>query len=303
MTWLWLACTGPATDSAPESPPPESPPESDADTDADSDTDTDADTDADTDVPLLTAYAWSHHIAAGELLDPRAVAFRDGQLVVADTGNARLAVYSLEGVLVEEIGVGTLVSPKHVAVSDGVWTADTETDLAHRFSPDLTFGDDLVKPYASLPVGDEIFVSDYGHDRVRVYSADGEWLRDFGSEVELDAPSGLLWGDGRLYVASTLGDCIQVYEDGVLVDTLGEGVLNDPHQMDWDPDGSLWVADQLNFQVVKLSLADEVVTTLGERGREDDRFDWPFGVVVGEDRSVYVADMRNDRVSVWVPQE
>ncbi|MCP4806402.1 MAG: hypothetical protein GY913_22270 [Proteobacteria bacterium] len=298
MIPLWLACSGPAVDSGV--------PQADADTDADADSDTDADadtdSDADTDAPLLTDYAWSHHLGVGELDDPRAVALRGTELVVADTANARLAVYSLDGVLTDELGVGTLTSPKHVAVSDGLWTADTEDDLAYSFDPDMVFGDDLIKPYASLPIGDEIVVSDYGHDRLRVYSASGEWLRDFGDGTELDAPSGLLYGDGRLYVASTLGDRIQVYEDEVLVDTLGVGTLNDPHQMAWDPDGSLWVADQLGFQVVKLTVEGGVVTTIGSRGPEDDRFDWPFGVAIGPDREVYVADMKNDRISVWAPE-
>lgn len=303
---LVLGCAdGPVEDSARDSSI-----EADADTDADSDTDSDADsdTDSDTDVPLITDYAWVGSFGE-ELSDPRGVAIFEERLVIADTGNGRLVEITLEGELVGSIAADVLDSPKHLSFDSGggIWVADTASDQVHRIVDGVsegTFGEDLSGPYAAVTDDTRVWISDYDNNRIRVYATDGTWLEDFGDAVELDKPSGLLLDpDGRLLVASTGGDRIQVYEDGVLVDTLGQGLLNDPHQMAWDPDGSLWVADQFNYRVVKLDADGHEIASIGERGSEDGQVDWPFGVAVGPDRRIYVADMKNDRVGVWAPSD
>jgi len=300
---LLLACT---VDEAPDSVVEvDTDTDADTDTDSDSDTDADSDTDSDTDADLITAYAWAGHIGVGELASPRGVAVMNGRLVVADTGNGRLAEFDLDGAFVGSIGEDVLSSPKHVAfdAAGDLWTADTSTYEVFRFgSEDLRFSGDFLETYAALGVADEAYVADYGQDRVVVTDLEGAELRVIGDSVELDKPSGLLVVEERLYVASTGGDVVRVYEAGTLIDTLGAGVLNDPHQLALDPDGSIWVADQFNWQVVKLSPEGEVLTSIGERGSEDGQVDWPFGVAVAPDRRIFVADMRNDRISVWAPE-
>ena len=279
--------------------------DSDTDTDTDADSDADSDTDADADAHPVTDYDWAGSFGEDRLTDPRAVAIFGDRLVVADTGNSRLVEYTLDGELVQLIGVEVLDSPKHLSFDSGggIWVADTASNLVHRFDDGVAgepLGHDLSGPYAAVTDDSRVYISDYDNARIRVYSTSGDWLEDFGDGVELDKPSGLLLDGDRLLVASTGGDRVQVYEDGALVETVGQALLNDPHQMAWDLDGGLWVADQFNWRVVKLLDGEELVS-LGEKGSEDGQLDWPFGVAVGPDGRLYVADMRNDRVAVWAP--
>ena len=304
MSWLlWLACSGgPASDSQPEA-------DADTDTDADSDTDADADSDTDSDSDTDTgpiSYGWWGSIGDGDLNNPRGIAVTDSALFVADTANSRVVEYSLDGDFVRAFGDEQLDAPKHLSVDaqGGLWVSDTATHRVHRYldgAEDLALGTGLSGPYAALRVGDEVFVTDYDNDRVVVFAAeqDGAQLRSFGDGIELDKPSGLLEVEGAIWVASTLGDQIRVYEDGVLGDTVGAGELNDPHQMAHGARG-IWVADQFRYRVVELDPEDgSVITELGSKGSGDAELDWPFGVGVGPDGRVYVADMKNGRVAVW----
>ena len=247
------------------------------------------------------------------LSEPRGLALTDSALLVADSGNGRLVEFTLDGTFVRAFGEAELDTPKHLSLDEqgGLWVADTVTNRVHRFDDGvstLTLGQDLSGPYAALRIGDEVFVTDYEHHRVAVFAAqdEGALLRTFGDEVELDKPSGLLRaGDDALLVASTLDDVLCVYEGEHRVGTLGDvgpARLNDPHQMARDPDGGLWVADQFNYRVVKLTPDGELRLALGDRGGGDGQLDWPFGVGVSADGRVYVADMKNDRVAVWAPE-
>jgi tripartite motif-containing protein 71 len=310
---LALACS----DGTPSDTEPEADTDTDADSDSDTDTDADADSDADSDTDSDAdtdtgpqSYAWSGSIGDGILSNPRGIAVTDSALFVADTGNGRLVEFTLDGDFVRAFGEAELEAPKHLSLDEegGLWVADTATHRVHRFEEGvstLELGSGLSGPYAALRIGDEVFVTDYDHDRVVVFAAEdeGALLRTFGDGIELDKPSGLLrLSDDTLLVASTLGDQVRVYEDEVLADTFGDKgseTLNDPHQMAHAVEDGLWIADQFNYRVLKVGPTGEPHLSLGSKGSGEGQLDWPFGVGVGPDGRVYVADMKNGRVAVW----
>lgn len=89
-------------------------------------------------------------------------------------------------------------------------------------------------------------------------------------------------------------------QTGELRRTLGEGLFANPHGLDVDDEGNLWVADNRQHQVMKLSPTGDVLLTLGEAGVAGDGdglFNGVTDVAVAPDGSFWVSDgYGNNRV-------
>ena len=81
----------------------------------------------------------------------------DGLIYVADTGNARIVVGTLDGELVSIIGEGTLVTPKGVYVTDNgdVYVADRDAEKVFVFNSDGELINEYGKPTSPL-YGDDL---------------------------------------------------------------------------------------------------------------------------------------------------
>ncbi len=178
------------------------------------------------------------------LLNPRGVAVTaNGEIYVADTDHNRIAVLDGNGDLLRTIGesatgsgdAGLLRQPWGVAVGpDGnIYVADTWNHRIQVFTPDgdllRLWGHQGVMPDDAssdafwgprdVTVGADgsVYVADTGNKRVRVYTAEGEFLRDIGSSGaelgQMDEPVGLALNpvDGALYVAEAWNQRIQVF--------------------------------------------------------------------------------------------
>ena len=87
---------------------------------------------------------------------------------------------------------------------------------------------------------------------------------------------------------------------GAVLANFGKGVMVTPHGISVDKDGNVWVADfsgnkagTRGHQVHKFSPQGRKLLSLGiagKRGNADGQFNQPNDVVVGPDRSIYVAD-------------
>ncbi len=108
-----------------------------------------------------------------------------------------------------------------------------------------------------------------------------------------------------------------------VVSALGpSGNLNNPHDMAVDAEGNLYVADTANHRIVKLSPGGQVIDTWDStwwRGLQswkpgcldandrplalgDGEFCEPWGITVGPDGNIYVADTWNHRIQVFSPE-
>ena len=122
----------------------------------------------------------------------------DGNLYVADTWNHRVQVFMLTGEFIRAWG------------HEGVPSQDVSTD-AFWGPRELKVGLD-----------GNVYVSDTGNKRIRVYTADGTFVRDIGSAGaalgQLDEPVGLAFNpiSGNLYVAEAWNKRIQEFERGGL---------------------------------------------------------------------------------------
>ncbi len=76
----------------------------------------------------------------------------DGEIYVADTGNARILVGNEQGELIKIIGEGTLVTPKGVYVTDDkhIYVADRDAQAVFEFDADGTVLNTYTKPDSPL---------------------------------------------------------------------------------------------------------------------------------------------------------
>jgi len=207
---------------------------------------------------------------AGELLRPHDATFdRAGRLLVADTGNDRIAIYDVKGARARLVGeMKGLSGPEGVAVAaDGrVLVTNTgagtlavlrdgkiERTIGRRGSGPGEFS----RPHdVEIGADGAVYVVDSGNDRVQVFSAALEYRGSFGPALKLDAPKYL-------------------HFDG----------------------DDIWLADEDNHRILLLDrthMARGVLGT-GRRGRGPNAFYKPEAVLARAPY-VWVIDTYNDRV-------
>ncbi|MBN1200710.1 MAG: TIGR03663 family protein [Anaerolineae bacterium] len=176
----------------------------------------------------------------------------DDRLYVADTDRNRIVVLTLDGEQVGTIGAepggssepGALLQPWGVDIGpDGnVYVADTWNHRVQVFSPEgellhwwghegIPAQDPSVDAFwgpRDVAVGPDgnVYVADTGNKRVRVYTPEGEFIKDIGGAGsalgQLDEPVGLAFNpmSGDLYVADTWNRRISVFDrNGMAVRT------------------------------------------------------------------------------------
>jgi predicted membrane-bound mannosyltransferase/sugar lactone lactonase YvrE len=183
--------------------------------------------------------------AQGQLSFPRQVAIGpDGKVYVAEEFNNRISVFNPDGTFSTSFGTegsGTndvaFTRPNGVAVgaSGNIYIADTwnyRVMVLDKNGKYITSWGSKGEFGANAPVEpkdgfwgpraitvdsqENVYVADTGNKRVRVYTKDGQHLRDIGSAGngigQLDEPSGLAVGqNGLLYIADTWNRRISVF--------------------------------------------------------------------------------------------
>lgn len=139
-------------------------------------------------------------------------------------------------------------------------------------------------------------------DTGEIVSSFGDGLFDNEHGLQVDA-SGNVWvTDANTHVVE------QYSPEGELLKTLGvkgepgedEMRFNKPTDLDFGPDGSIYVTDGYgNNRVVKLDSDGKFVKAWGTKGEGLGDFDTPHGIAVGADGRVYIADRGNSRVQVF----
>lgn len=148
------------------------------------------------------------------------------------------------------------------------------------------------------------------------YSGDGGPAAQAG----LALPTGVAMGPhGCLYLADMSNHRIRKVCDGRIATAAGKGTpgysgdggpaaqasLNEPRGCAVGADGSLYIADSMNNRIAKVDAAGVITTVAGDgaAGYAGDggpaveaRLQHPYGVAVGADGSLYVADTKNHRI-------
>ncbi|MEX2080571.1 MAG: NHL repeat-containing protein, partial [Dehalococcoidia bacterium] len=129
-----------------------------------------------------------------ESAEPWGVTVGNGLVVVADTFGWKVRVFTTDLVKLTEFGQAPAADPPG------------EFDL---FGP----------RDAIVTEAGEIWITDTGHDRIMVYTADGAFVRKVGDSGagpgQVDEPVGLALGpDGNVYVADMYNARVQVFDTG-----------------------------------------------------------------------------------------
>ena len=213
----------------------------------------------------------------------------DDNLYVADTWNYRIQVLGPEGASLRNWGI------------PGLYGIEAQTEpVAGLWGPR-----DLVQDAEG-----QVYVADTGNKRIRVYSAQGEWLRDIGrggsGPGELDEPGGLaLHPDGRLFIADTWNRRISVFDrDGSFREQFPLSAWygdqgNRPYIALDVPRDLLYVGDPDAGRVLVLDTAGNCLGSFGEPGGDfpaGNRIGTVAGMAVDAQGGVWLADSGSSRI-------
>ena len=109
----------------------------------------------------------------------------------------------------------------------------------------------------------------------------------------------------RLYVTDSGQHCVLVFDrSGLLLRSFGtrgggEGQFNYPSQIACASDGSIVVADSMNFRVQRFSADGEFLGMFGQKGDAAGDFALPKGVAVDAQGSIWVVDAQFENVQAF----
>ena len=265
---------------------------------------------------------WQMPAAGTKIPAPRGLAIMpDGNVAVIDT-SARVMILDSHGKLLRswrmpESDVGT---PEDLTVlhSGVIAVPDTHYHRVIFFNAHGTvvrtlgsYGEgagEFIYP-VSLAEDPEgcLYVCEYGsNDRVQKFSRDGEYMSSFGSfgtePGQFQRPSGVVWHQGRVYVADAVNNRIQVFSDtGTFIGVVGsDGTpprLRFPYDIDLDAQGNIVVAEWGAGRISRIDLQGKLLGRYGCPGRGTGEFLTPWGVAADSALHVLVADTGNRRIT------
>jgi DNA-binding beta-propeller fold protein YncE len=243
-----------------------------------------------------------------------------GEVLALDT-DGRVLVYAPDGSIARQwrMPASKIGKAEGVCVlRDGrIVVADTHYHRVVVFAPDgksfTTFGKEgrgpgeFIYPVAvTRDAQDNIYVAEYGgNDRVQEFTSGGKFLLMFGGfgtqPGEFQRPSGLVWHDGKIYVADAFNNRIQVFsDDGKFLEILGSTeqplALDLPYDLKLGADNTLYAIEYGAGRVTRFDLHGRLLGRYGTTGSGVGQFATPWGIAVDAQKRIYVADTGNRRV-------
>ncbi|HIN33869.1 MAG TPA: hypothetical protein EYM83_08025 [Nitrospirales bacterium] len=219
-------------------------------------------------------------IGKGELTAPHDVAFdRMGRLLVADSGNDRIAIYKVDG-------------------AKATYEAELRGGLG---SPEGVTSDSRGVIYVTNTGLHSVLAFKHGK-KINALGSHGPGARRFVRPHDIEFSL-----DGQLYVSDPGNNRIQILSPSLdVVGTFrGDGAdFHEPKYMAIDEGDWLYVADQLNHQVKVFNRFRKSIATIGtgKAGKGSDQLDGPEGVEarIGH---IWISDTHNDRIVLykWKP--
>ncbi len=204
--------------------------------------------------------------AEGEVSEPHDVVFqRDGTLLVADTGNSRVAIYKVSGITGQFVGElrGDFSRPEGVAVH---------------------------------PNG-HVYVTGAGSNNIVVLDK-GKLVAKAGG---LSSPHDVvIAADGSVWIADAGNDRLVHMSEDLKVQKIIKGApygFDGPRYLDFDSQGRMYVADKYAHKIKVLAADYSLMYTLGQdrSGVGSGLFDRPEGVVIFK-QQVWFSDTYNNRI-------
>jgi DNA-binding beta-propeller fold protein YncE len=252
---------------------------------------------------LLASYD-SYGPYQNQLIGPWGIAVNQstGDVYVTDQGNNRVDELNEKGEFVRTFGWD---------VNDG--GADQFEVCTTYCKPGIAgSGNGQVDVEAGIAVDSSgnVWVADYGNNRIEEFNEKGEYLQKFGTEgkgeVQFKGPLNIAFSGGNLYVTDYGNDRIEElstagkYLSQFGKEGTGSGEFKSPRGIAAEPrTGNLYVTDAGNDRVQEFSPAGKFIAKFGSPGSGAGQFSEPTGVAVGVSGIVYVTDYNNNRVQEW----
>jgi iron(III) transport system ATP-binding protein len=271
-------------------------------------------------LPVKSATAWSLPIEGAQLPGPRAVtAGPDGTIYALDNVGRLLAFNPLgeptKQWWMPEYTVGRperilVCRDGRLAIADThyhrVVFFDADGKLLGMFGREGEGPGEFVYPVA-IAEDDRrnLYVCEYGgHDRVQIFGPDGEYVGEFGSfgvgPGQFQRPSGIVWRDGRLYIADAFNNRIFVCNEQGEPVALPTGAfaadLHYPYDIATGPSGAFYVVEYGAGRVTKFAADGTLVGRYVGDGDAIGPLRTPWGLGVAPDGRVLVADTGNRRL-------
>lgn len=261
-----------------------------------------------------------------------AVSPRNGEILVADRGNDRIARFSRRGRYLGQLpaarirGGARLLRPAAVAIDShgDIWVGDSGNHRLQKFGPrghlltECGSRGDGPGQFSvwgpkdiAVDADDDIWVTDYS-GRVQEFSPTCRYLRHFGSEGkaagEFIQSAGIDIGpEGNLFVSDWVSQRVSVFTpSGAFLFQFGAegsepGHFHHPDGLAIDPEGNVWVIDEGNGRVERFDLRGHYRGQFGAPGhrRRQFAFRWPDGLTSDGSGHLWVTDSGNDRVQRW----
>jgi sugar lactone lactonase YvrE len=251
----------------------------------------------------------------------------------SEDGKGTAASFFFPAALAADAKGDVFVADTHNSMIRRITPDGTVITIAGRLTPEVAkYRDTVIKldnPYGiAVDAHGNIFVADWERDMIKKISPDGKvtafagnsqkGAKDGkGAEATFYLPQGLaLDHAGNLYVADCYNNMIRKITSNGMVSTFAGNVkkgakdgkgkaasFSHPDGLVVDGAGNVYVADVGNNKIRKIT-PDGVVSTVagtGLRGADNGpaktaSFYRPFGITIGKDGSLYVADYQNNLI-------
>ena len=233
-----------------------------------------------------------------------------------------LAEFDANGHFLRSIGEGLFDTPHGLRIDaeDNIWTTDVGSHTVLKLNPagrlQMVLGrkgqgaeaDWLFNRPADVAFDKQgnIYIADgYGNSRIMKFDKSGRFLKSWGSfgnaPGEFELPHAVVIDKaGKVYVGDRENHRIQIFdEDGKFLKQWTD--VGYPYGLAIGPDGNLYMADGGYDRVVEINQDGKIIGALGEPGHAPGQFTWPHILAMGADKRLYVADILNWRVQVFVP--
>jgi DNA-binding beta-propeller fold protein YncE len=274
--------------------------------------------------PIRMKYALSSYAdeKGNGLNQPEGIACKDNRLVVADTGNGRLVLYSLEGGEPKggkEIKLPQIVYPIRVKINSkgDIFVLDERQRKVVHLTPEGAFKQYLELgglPTESMvvPAGididgnDNIYLLDILGGRVLVLDADGKITRQISFPKEYGFITDLAVNSKGI-VFLTDGVKSMVYanaaDPGVFSPITGimKEDLKFPSNIVADAKGLLFISDQNSGGIVAVGQDGTFRNRMLSLGWTEGTVRYPTQLCVDKDGDLFVADRANSRIQEFTP--
>jgi DNA-binding beta-propeller fold protein YncE len=258
---------------------------------------------------LLTTYG-SEGTAEKQFVAPWGVAIdAHGDVYVTDQGNNRVEELSSSGAFIKTFGWG---------VSNEKDEFEICTSKCHAGIAGSGNGQFYVMAGIAIDSSGNVWVADYGNNRIEEFNEKGEYLKTLlhegrgveGTEKgEFKGPLNIVFSGGNLYVTDGGNNRVQEFSTtgvGTYLSQFGKegtgnGEFKDPDGIAVDPrTGNLYVVDAVNDRVQEFEPSGTYITKFGAAGSGPGQFTTPQGIAVNAEGSVYIVDSGTNDVDEWM---